>query len=619
MLENCVAWKALDLLPDPLFILSSDGTILAANAPAKRLFALNAPPIHLSKFPSVDTKLLQRSLLLWKRNGTLIRGPLSVLDKKGDSYGCYGCRLAVDGSEVKIMLRMKAKSETNMRFVELTRRAAGLSRELYLRKKEAQIANQRFGEAFKSAAQGMALVSLNGRWIDVNDATTKLFGYSREELLATDFQTLTHPEDLESDLTLLQDLLTGRIDQYQMKKRYYRRDGTIMYALLSVGLVSDEDQRPLHFVSQIQDVSTEHHALQEIETNRSFLGQLFNSLTDAVLVLDADTRIVDHNWAATKLLELPSDATGSPLGTRLHELTARLSENGTKRKDKSDAAKLLARWNTTLAIADKEPLPLELTLTPVRGAAEPALRWVLVVRDLSESQRNEMLKNQFVATVSHELRTPLTSISGSLGLITGGVLGELPEQMENMLRIAQQNTQRLIQLVNDLLDLNKLSAEEMEFSIQHVDIATILGHAIEQMKSYAEPYHVRLKITGDTSGHIKVDPDRLLQVLHNLISNACKYSPQGETVDIHCEPDAEDGARISVVDRGPGIPEAFRSRIFERFAQAEASDNRAKGGTGLGLAITKELVERMGGVIGFESREDEGTRFWFRFPRAEVH
>nr|WP_282448286.1 PAS domain S-box protein [Marinobacter goseongensis] len=100
-----------------------------------------------------------------------------------------------------------------MRFVELTRRAAGLSRELYLRKKEAQIANQRFGEAFKSAAQGMALVSLNGRWIDVNDATTKLFGYSREELLATDFQTLTHPEDLESDLTLLQDLLTGRIDQ----------------------------------------------------------------------------------------------------------------------------------------------------------------------------------------------------------------------------------------------------------------------------------------------------------------------------------------------------------------------------------------------------------------------
>ncbi|MBJ6136105.1 PAS domain S-box protein [Marinobacter litoralis] len=478
---------------------------------------------------------------------------------------------------------------------------------------EARLANESFAEAFNSAAQGMALVSLEGRWLDVNAALIKLFGYLREELLATDFQTLTHPEDLESDLSLLHDLLAGRIDQYQMKKRYYRRDGSVMYALLSVGLIRDEHRLPLHFVAQIQDISVEHQALQELEESGAFLLQLFDSLADAVMVIDSDTRIVGHNLAAVNLFELPADATGSPLSARLPELIGRLDGSADQGSEG-----LLARWSTTLTIVGKQPLPLELSLTQVLRPSELDQRWVLVARDLSESQRNELLKNQFVSTVSHELRTPLTSISGSLGLIAGGALGAVPERIGGMLRIAEQNTQRLIQLVNDLLDLNKLSANEMKLNIQRIEVSDILDQAMEQMEGYAIPYGVQLKITGDTSGHLKADPDRLLQVLFNLVSNACKFSPRGATVEIHCEPNAEDGALISVVDRGPGIPQAFRGRIFERFAQADSSENRVKGGTGLGLAVTRELVERMGGVIGFESQEGEGARFWFRFPRAEV-
>ncbi|MBR9869910.1 MAG: PAS domain S-box protein [Gammaproteobacteria bacterium] len=478
---------------------------------------------------------------------------------------------------------------------------------------EARLANERFGEAFNSAAQGMALVSLEGRWLDVNDALSKLFGYSREALLATDFQTLTHPEDLESDLTLLHDLLAGRIDQYQMKKRYYRRDGSVMHAMLSVGLVRDDDRRPLHFVSQVQDISVEHQALNELEANSAFLIKLFDSLADAVLVLDTETRIINHNLAAVALFELPADATGSPLSARLPELIERLDG-----APEQGSGALLARWNTSLVMAGKPPLPLELSLTQVLSSSKLDQRWVLVARDLSESHKNELLKNQFVSTVSHELRTPLTSISGSLGLIAGGALGEIPERICGMLSIAQQNTQRLIQLVNDLLDLNKLSSDEMNLDIQRIEVSKILEQAMEQMEGYAIPYGVQLRITGDTTGHVNADPSRLLQVLFNLVSNACKFSPRGETVEIHCEPNAEDGALISVVDRGPGIPEVFRSRIFERFAQADSSENRIKGGTGLGLAVTRELVERMGGVIGFESKEGEGARFWFRFPRAEV-
>ncbi|PVY70058.1 PAS domain S-box-containing protein [Tamilnaduibacter salinus] len=484
--------------------------------------------------------------------------------------------------------------------------------------KAARLATERFSEAFNSAALGMALVSLKGGWLDVNEALTNLFGYSREELLATDFQSLTHPEDLDSDLALLRDLLDGRINRYQIKKRYYRQDGSIMHALLSVGLVTDDKGAPLHFVSQIQDVSSEHHAVEELEANRRFLQKLFDSLVDAVLVLDADTTIISHNQAAAELFELPADAVGSSLNTRLPELTDRLTaEEANPAEDKTHES-LLARWDTTLTLAGKPPTPLELSLSRVRGQYDPLHGWVLVARDLTESQRNEQLKNEFVSTVSHELRTPLASISGSLRLITGGAAGEVPERMAKMLRIAEQNSHRLIQLVNDLLDLNKLAAGEMELRFEDIELGPAIEQAIEQMQNFAAPYEVTLNRTGSPLGQVHVDPDRLQQILANLISNACKHSPRGSEVTIHCESNMEGSALVSVIDQGPGIPASFRSRIFERFAQADASDSRAKGGTGLGLAVTRELVERMGGVIGFESRDGEGARFWFRFPRAEV-
>lgn len=240
--------------------------------------------------------------------------------------------------------------------------------------------------------------------------------------------------------------------------------------------------------------------------------------------------------------------------------------------------------------------------------------WDGTMSDITEQKRAERMKDEFISTVSHELRTPLTSIRGSLGLVVAAAPDQLPAKVARMLDIASRNAERLVLLINDILDMQKLRSGEMQFDLSEESIRPRIDHAMISAQSYLPEKSIKFVVTDDAPGSFaNVDPHRLDQVLANLLSNAIKFAPDGSTVTISLHR-ADDILRISVRDRGPGIPEAFRARIFERFSQAETSSTRKAGGTGLGLNISKAIVEAMSGDIWFETEPGTGTTFHVDLP-----
>lgn len=265
---------------------------------------------------------------------------------------------------------------------------------------------------------------------------------------------------------------------------------------------------------------------------------------------------------------------------------------------------------------NREPIFILAGFTEISVDGE--ILYVGCLRDVSERKRIEKIKNEFVSTVSHELRTPLTSIRGSLGLILSGVGGGLGEKTRGLIEIAHKNCERLILLINDILDIEKIESGQMHFDLRLHYIDSLLEQAIELNKPYGEKHDVSFHLDAPIPRiKILVDGDRFGQIMSNLLSNAAKFSPEGGGVFIKSE-QIGSVIRISVSDHGAGIPKEFQDKIFGKFAQADSSNTKSVGGTGLGLNITKQIVEKMGGKISFDSEAGKGTTFNVDFPAEQT-
>lgn len=261
---------------------------------------------------------------------------------------------------------------------------------------------------------------------------------------------------------------------------------------------------------------------------------------------------------------------------------------------------------------DGTEFPVEVGLNPIRSG--DCLLILGVIVDISQRKHMERVKDEFISTVSHELRTPLTSISGSLGLLAGQWTEQLPPSAVKLLTIAHKNCQRLVRLINDMLDIEKIESGRVVMHCVRIDLLRLAEQAIEDNRGFADGYGVKVSLDANsTSADVNADPDRLLQVITNLLSNAIKFSPTDGEVTIAVGR-IGNACRITVRDHGGGIPEEFKPRLFEKFAQADGTNSRQNVGTGLGLSIVKQIVERLSGQIWFEDAPGGGTVFRVDLP-----
>ncbi|MBU0913639.1 MAG: PAS domain S-box protein [Gammaproteobacteria bacterium] len=344
---------------------------------------------------------------------------------------------------------------------------------------------------------------------------------------------------------------------------------------------------------------------------------ILNNVVDGIITIDENGRIASMNPAAQVLFRCKAEDLLGHYATNLLPPLYRQHQELQQAYLPTPGVKPLLGCNRELEglRADGSTFSMEMALSVIRRQGR--LIYICTVRDISDRKRIERLKNEFVSTVSHELRTPLTSITGALGLLHGGAMGDMPEKVSSLIGIAYKNCQRLTLLINDLLDIEKIAAGKMQFDLKAQLVLPLIQQALDANKVMAQERHIQLSIqTTVTDACIKVDAKRFIQVLSNFLSNAIKFSPTAATVVVELSLN-EKLVRIAVADQGPGIPEKFRDRIFLRFSQADASDTRQTGGTGLGLAISKELVHGMNGLIGFDSVEGEGATFYCCFDLVQ--
>jgi PAS domain S-box-containing protein len=725
---------------------------------------------------------------------------------------------------------------------------------------------ERFRSAFDNAAIGMALVALDGRWLRVNHSLCAIVGYSSQELLTMTFQGITHPDDLNTDLDYMRELLTGKISSYQMEKRYFHKLGHIVWVLLSVSLVHDAQGDRL-LIAQIQDITGRKQAEEALYASQTRFAGILDIAKDAIISIDRNQNIILFNQGAEKIFgytsdeilgrpleqllplrfaqlhrqhvskfahswdtarkmgdrsqvfgrrkdgrEFPAEASISKLKCGRETILTVILRDVTERKRAEEALFQLAAivessqdaivgktldgiitsWNSgaqriygysaeevkgrcvSILIppdhADETPQILEkirqgkrfefyetvrmrkdakkitvsLTVSPIKDAegnvigassiaqditerkcVQAALEglsrqnelilnaagegiygldldgratfinlaaakmlgyqhrelisqpmhsivqhskpdgtpypveespiyaafkdgvvhhvtdevfWrhdgssfpveyvstpieeqgkivgaVVTFKDITERRAVEQMKNEFISVVSHELRTPLTSMCTSLTLLTSGLLSNQPQKAQSMLDVAKESTDRLVRLVNDILDIQRIESGKVTMNKEVCNAADLMVQAADGIGAMAQKAGVILSVT-PTSAQLWADPDRIIQTLTNLLSNAIKFSPQGSTVWLTASCQNQE-MLFQVKDKGRGIPADKLETIFGHFQQVDASDSRRQGGTGLGLAICRNIVQQHGGRIWAESILGEGSTLHFTLPR----
>jgi PAS domain S-box-containing protein len=488
---------------------------------------------------------------------------------------------------------------------------------------------ERFQLAVTGSSDGIWDWDLESGDLYVAPRFMELIGYGADEFQLTPeawFDRI-HPDDRDRAEEARRGHLERR-EPFSVEYRAMHRNGEFRWFLSRGQAVWNVQGAPVRMAGSLTDI-TEQRANQALLEEAIGVQQATLDATPyGIVSIDPTGIIRSINHGAATLLQISAeDVIGTDTPARFHiaDELAQYAEELAKEvghEFKTPLDALLHRASKgvveerewTFQRSDGHRFPGALSLASIRDGRGRPLGFVGVYTDHTERKKGDRLKNEFVSTVSHELRTPLTSIAGALSLLLKGVAGPLGDQATALVEMAHRNSERLILLINDILDMERITAGEMRFDFQVQDLMPLIEQSLDATKAYGEKFGIGFQISARVDhARLNIDAHRFGQVMANLLSNAAKFSPRGTTVDINITRTGR-YLRTEVTDHGDGIPEEFQERIFQKFSQADGSDVKKLGGTGLGLSITKAMVEKMDGRIDFKTKAGGGTTFFVDLP-----
>ena len=605
-MERCFVATTLDSIPALVVVLDTAGRVIRFNQPCLQLTGLD--PTDTAGRPFVEA-LLEPDDRQWAA-GKVREGAT------GQVSGPHETAWRVAGEmtrRVSWTLRPLKGPNGEIQYLIVSGQDVTDQRET----EQALLTSEhRYGEVVESSLGFVFTCTMEGRLTSLNAFTAETLGYRIEDLTGRPVSELLDATGAAQFQDCLRTLKTQ--DQWQGALPVRRSDGIYRRIAFRSRRMDLHGERPFIVVHGI-DVTEQHEAEEALHLAMRQRELILESVGDGIYGVDLEGRLTFINEAGARMLGYDPDEL---TGREIHEVIHHSHSDGTPYSRITSPILQGMRRREAVRMREEVFWRHDGTRIPVEYIANPLIEdgqlagMVVAFQDVSERRRLDRMKDEFISTVSHELRTPLTSLRASLGLISSGTLDKRPEKQRQMIEMAIGNCDRLVRLVNDILDFEKMESGRLPLSRLAVEAVDLLRRAADVSHSMATAVHIGIQVKG-APGKVFVDPDRALQVLNELVSNAIKFSPPDTVIRLGTQA-ANDGEICFVVeDQGRGIAPEKLDHIFDRFQQGDASDSRALGGTGLGLALCRSIVEQHGGRIWAESTVGKGSRFLFTLPAAE--
>ncbi|HEY1984212.1 MAG TPA: PAS domain S-box protein [Terracidiphilus sp.] len=602
-MERCFVAATLDSIPALVVVLDTAGRVVRFNHPCEQLTGLS--PTDSAGRPFVED-LLEEEDRHWA--ATKLREAAT-----GQVSGPHETPWRIDGGstrQVSWTLRPLKGPNGEIQYLIVSGQDVTEQREA----EQALLSSEtRYREVVESSLGFVFTCTMEGRLTSLNSFTAETLGYRMEDLSGRPVSELLDSTGAVRFQDCLRTLQTQ--EEWQGALPVRRSDGIYRRIAFRSRRMELHGERAFVLIHGM-DVTEQHEAEEALHLATRQRELILESVGDGIYGIDLDGRLTFINEAGARALGYHADEL---TGSDLHEVIHHSHADGTPYSRLTSPILQGMRRRETVRMRDEVFWRRDGSKIPVEYIASPLIEdgnisgMVVAFQDVSERRRLEKMKDEFISTVSHELRTPLTSLRASLGLISSGTLDRRPEKQRQMIEMAIGNCDRLVRLVNDILDFDRVENGRLPLNRVVVPAGDLLRRAADVAHSEASSVHVTFQVSAGTAS-VYADPDRALQVLNELVSNAIKFSPPNTVIRLSTQPAVEGEVCFIVQDQGRGIPTEKLEHIFKRFQQGDASDSRALGGTGLGLALCRSIIEQHGGRIWAESKPGEGSKFLFTLP-----